>query len=215
VAPAPPAPKAAAAADAAAATAPRVTSAVFPLLAMSPLFQLVRVLFPDFLLQIDRMMPIADEDVSAVIKTKWTELPVDQWGSCLGLLRDSPLMARLPNLVDLRDLADDVEFKVQELAFRHPAADPLKGRDDYLAAIVAYTYDAHSGASRQLYFQLNSMLRMRGVAERTQLVEVWGPFMHYMMKALALLPDVKATCYRGYPDWAQVSQHYGVGAPIQ
>ncbi len=163
--------------------------------------------------QVDRLLPVADDDISTVVKTKWSDIHVDR--PCLEMLRSSPLLAALPRMVDLCDLVEDVEAKVNELSFRLPAADPLKGQHDYLAAIAAYTYDTRSGAPQQLYFQLNGALRQRGVAERDALLQTWGQFMHYMMKALSVLPDVKATCYRGYPDWSKVSHHYEIGAPIQ
>ncbi len=62
-----------------------------------------------------------------------------------------------------------------------------------LAAVAAYTYDTQSGRENQLYFHLNRMLRERGQQARVSLIQTWGGFMHFFMKALAKLPDVAGT----------------------
>ncbi len=84
-----------------------------------------------------------------------------------------------------------------------------------LAAVAVYTYDTQTGRESQLYFHLNRMLRVRGEMARASLIQTWGGFMHHFMKALAKLPDVAGTCYRGYPDKPFALKNYEHGVPFQ
>ena len=88
--------------------------------------------------------------------------------------------------------------------------------EDHLAALVAYTHDNQTGKREgNLYFELNGMLRERGIEQRAKLMKVWGGFMFFIMGALGTLPDYKGVVYRGYPDKKEVVEQYKLGRPIQ
>ena len=95
---------------------------------------------------------------------------------------------------------------------------PVKLSEDCTAALAAYTHDLGNGQQAgNLYYELNSMLRQRGAAQRVDLVDTYGAFMHYMMNGLAELRDFEGECWRGYNHGtrAQILEQYQIGRPIQ
>jgi len=92
--------------------------------------------------------------------------------------------------------------------------------DDLLAAIVAYTHDLGlpeaEGRGGNLYYEMNQQLRERSPDGRASMMATWGVAVHYTLKALALLPPVEATCFRGFADGRDsILVHYKQGRPIQ
>ena len=119
----------------------------------------------------------------------------------------------VPKLVKINE---DVKAKLLELPFSLEDEGLPVPPDDELFAIVAYTHDLHLGKKDgNLYYELNKSLRQRGAAERQAMMNTWGGFVHYMMKGLALLPDIERVCYRGYPDKEKAVKFYRKGRPIQ
>ena len=118
---------------------------------------------------------------------------------------------------------------------------PVQLEDDCVAAIVIYTHDLQTGRREgNLYFELNKMLRQRGQVrcclrpcafeasasslavavsqtQRANLMQTWGGYMYYMMKALEQLPDFSGICWRGYNHGSKedILRAYKVGRPIQ
>ena len=111
-------------------------------------------------------------------------------------------------------VAADSRLKATELQHGPPL--PRGMTVDGLGAVVAYTHDNQSGKREgNLFFELNASLRARGVAQRAEMLKVWGGFMHFLMGALATLPAFKGVVYRGYPDKQEVVEQYSVGRPVQ
>ena len=76
-------------------------------------------------------------------------------------------------------------MKASELSF---VSLPIRLSRDHLAVLCAYTHDNQSGVQRgNLYYELNAMLRARGVKQRAEMMRVWGGFMFFIMAALAAL----------------------------
>lgn len=155
-----------------------------------------------------RLVAQAEEDIGILPHTAWHEIKPHR--SFLDELRKNKVVAaRIPKHLEM---ADDVEAKVMELKYRRL---PVKLRDDYLAAIVAYTHDLHSTRQGNFYYEVNAALRKRGPESRRQLMQDWGNLLHYLIMALAELPDFQGHCYRGYPDKKTVLEEYDLGRPIQ
>ena len=132
--------------------------------------------------------------------------------SCLEeLLANKDIRGCVPKITQI---VDDVRHKLEDLKWE-PV--PVKLEKSETAAIVAYTHDLTQDVqSGNLYFELNQMLRQRGVAQRSALKQTWGGFMFYMMVGLNKLPDFKGVCWRGYnhETRAKIIQTYQVGRPI-
>ena len=112
-------------------------------------------------------------------------------------------------------MVQDVQAKVIEL---QSAPLPAKLSTDCTVAIVVYTHDLNIGSKQgNLYYELNCSLRSRALHARESLLKVWGGYMFYMMAAFRQLPDIKATCWRGYNHGtvADILEQYKLGRMIQ
>jgi hypothetical protein len=157
-----------------------------------------------------RMLGQLEPAVNILPTTRWEDLvPVR---SCSEELRQNPEIRAKVRIVD--SIANDVDLKVLELPYADPPL-PVKLPDNELYAIVAYTHDCGSERESNLYYQLNTQLRERGVAERQSMVRSWGPFVHFALKGMARLPDYKGIVWRGFPDKETTLRQYSVGRPIQ
>jgi hypothetical protein len=146
-------------------------------------------------------------------------LPTTQWGeivptrSCSAELTENPGIRKKLRLAET--IAGDVEAKALEIPWVQPPP-PVELEANELCAIVAYTHDTKTGNPRDnLYFQLNEQLRSRDTAARTEMVSVWGPIVHFLLKGMSKLPDYEGIVYRGYPNKAEVLAQYKKRRPIQ
>jgi len=158
-----------------------------------------------------RMSTDTEVALSMLPTTKWTEVAPVQ--GCLAVLCTS--VAIRSTVPDIDAIAEDVRMKVMELQFT-PV--PVKLPDDCMAAIVTYTHDLQRPQKKgNVYFELNQMLRQRGVEQRAELMQTWGSYMYYMMTGLEMLPDFEGTCWRGYNHGTreEIIEEYKVGRPIQ
>lgn len=89
----------------------------------------------------------------------------------------------------LADIVEDITNRLEQDGVARNAA----GYNDQFA-FYAYTYEAPFLEShQQLYFVLNAALRSREDGK----FQAWMPFIYYLNKALAGLPDVVTTVYKG------------------
>ena len=108
------------------------------------------------------------------------------------------------------------DCRLKATDFKYGPALPAGLTEDGLGALVAYTHDNQTGKrAGNLYFELNSMLRERGMEQRAETMKVWGGFMYFFMGALDTLPAYEGVVYRGYPDKQEVVEQYKMGRPIQ
>ena len=151
-------------------------------------------------------------EMSILPTTPWHRIPLTR--SYLEELLHNPNIRSL--VPEVTSIADDVRDKVQELKF-DPAATEIVAKldDNGIASIVAYTHDLGLGErDGNLYFELNNSLRDR--KNREKMMKTWGVVVHYTLRALAQLPDVEATCFRGISSGKNmVLDQYLKGRPIQ
>ena len=115
------------------------------------------------------------EQISAVPRLKLSQPP----NTCIEQFQRPELYGRV---TDMDSLIQDVQFKVDQLKWEDL---PVALEDDELFALVAYTYDSSTGNREgNLYYELNQDLRKRGVSERAALINTWGGYLYYLLKAL-------------------------------
>jgi hypothetical protein len=131
--------------------------------------------------------------------------------SCADFLRHSDTVRTACPRIDV--IVDDCLAKAEELRWEDGL--PAKLDENQVVALAAYSHDSGGGQEGNVFFELNCALRKRGQEERTALIDGWGVYMHYIMAAMAKLPQVEGVCYRGYPDKAVVLAQYKPGRPIQ
>lgn len=158
-----------------------------------------------------RMTETTESDFRIQPNTAWHEIVPTR--SCLSDLRENPGIRTAVSRIDA--ITVDVQAKADELKFANL---PVKLKDNYLVAIVAYTHDIQANNRNpegNIYYELNKALRERGVDQRVRTMETWGNYLHYLIMGLEKLPDFTGTCYRGYPDRETVLSEYQLGRPIQ
>lgn len=137
--------------------------------------------------------------------------PVRPAQSCADTLLGSPaIVAAVPGV---KTLVSDVERHIESLRYEDDL--PVGLNEDEMFALAAFTYDHGHGKKGNLYYELNSALRERSPAQRQANLHTWGGFIFYMLSALAKLPDVVATVYRGVLEPSTFVRHYKAGRPIQ
>ena len=150
------------------------------------------------------------EETKILASTRWADLDPGH-GVFDELSTNSGIRERVGSI---EALVGDCRLKASELKFEPDLPHGLS--EDHLGALVAYTHDKQTGKREgNLYFELNKMLRARGLQQRAAMMRVWGGFMFHIMAALAVLPDFEGFVYRGYPDKEEVKTEYKKGKTIQ
>ena len=159
-----------------------------------------------------RSILVDKDDKTAVISNvPWLEIVPE--GPCDVYLASSPAIQALVPKIAL--VVRDCVAKAEELEFSLEDEGLLVPPRNELVAIVAYTHDLKLGKEQNLFYQLNTMLRLRGAEEREEMMRTWGTFMHYIMSGLSKLSDVAGVCYRGFPHMDVAKKHYRHGRPVQ
>lgn len=153
-------------------------------------------------------MEASKEEVSILPTTRWADLDPGR-DIFAELAANAGIRERV---LSIDSVVSDCRTKAQELKF-NGTPQPIGMSESGRGALVAYTHDNQTGTrDGNLYFELNKMLRARGVEQRLSMMKVWGGFMFHVMKALAALPAFEGVVYRGY---SESTGEYEQGRPIQ
>jgi hypothetical protein len=155
-----------------------------------------------------RQQPVAEASMTMLPTTRWADIVPT--GSCADALCGNAIRAACPQI---DTIVSDCVSKMQELKW--VSGLPAKLPEDAVVALAAYSHDHGAGREGNVYFELNNALRKRGKDDRDAMMAGWGIFMHYIMGAMAKLPQFQGVCYRGYPEKALAIAQYKPGRPVQ
>ena len=126
--------------------------------------------------------------------------------SCLvHMLEELP--GALPGVAHLHDIVVQSEIIASTLSNPHGLT------TDEVLAVVAYTSDSGLGKESNLYYHINSSLRMR----KNEVLDMLRPYLTYFMSAMAKLPPINDTVYRGVTIDGELREEikkYAVGTKV-
>jgi len=147
-----------------------------------------------------RISPIAEPFSSILPYTRWDQITPTR--GTLDELRQNPAIRELvPEIVNI---CGDIQSKLQEVKCDDEAMKSACEMDDNeLCGILGYTHDLCQPDGQEqgnLYYELNSNLRLRDVEGRNKMMARWGVAVHYTLKGLSRLPDFEGIVLRVLPD---------------